>query len=309
LRSASLAAPRAPLDTGAVPIAEVNGIRLAYEERGSGEPVVLVSGIGMQLVAWPEALLARLAARGFRVIVLDNRDVGLSTKLDGAGVPRLKLLLARALLGLPVAAPYTLFDMAADVAGLLDVLGLERAHVVEVSLGGMVAQAMAIEHGHRLASLVSMMSHSGGRIFTGRLRATTKLLRPPPRSRAEAVEMQLDFFRTAGSTGFSRDDAALAERAGRAYDRCFHPQGFARQFAAALATGDMRPRLRLVQVPALVLHGSADPIFRPACGRETAQAIPGATFRLIDGWGHDLAEGAHALLVDAIAEHIRAHTS
>jgi pimeloyl-ACP methyl ester carboxylesterase len=292
-----------------VPIADVNGIRIAYEERGSGEPVVLVSGIGMQLVSWPEALLEQLAARGLRVIVFDNRDVGLSTKLDGAGVPRLKLLLARALVGLPIVAPYTLFDMAADVAGLLDVLGLERAHVVGCSLGGMVAQAMAIDHGHRLASLISVMSHSGGRLFTGRLRATTKLLRRPPRSRAEAVEAQLDFFRTAGSTGFHRDETALAERAGRAYDRSFYPLGFARQFAAALATGDMRPRLRRVQVPTLVLHGSADAIFRPACGRETARAIPGATFRLIDGWGHDLAEGAQPLLVDAIAGHVRAHAA
>jgi pimeloyl-ACP methyl ester carboxylesterase len=292
-----------------VPIADVNGIRLAYEERGSGAPVVLVSGIGMQLVSWPEGFLARLAAKGLRVIVFDNRDVGLSSKLDGAGVPRLQRLLVRALLGLPVAAPYTLFDMAADLAGLLDTLGLARAHVVGVSLGGMVAQATAIAHGDRLASLISMMSHSGGRILTGRLRATTKLLRRPPRSRAEAIEGQLDFFRTAGSTGFSRDDAALAERAGLAYDRCFHPQGFARQFAAALATGDMRPQLRRVRVPALVLHGSVDPIFRPACGRETARAIPGATFRLIEGWGHDLAEGAHDLLAEAIAGHVRAHAT
>ncbi len=289
-----------------MPFAEANGIRLAYEERGSGEPVVLISGIGMQLISWPEAFVERLAAKGLRVVVFDNRDVGLSTKLDGAGVPRLQRLLGRALFRLPVAAPYTLFDMASDVAGLLDTLGLERAHVVGVSLGGMVAQAMAIEHGHRIRSLVSMMSHPGGRIFTGKLRATTKLLRGPPRSRSQAIQWQLDFFRTAGSTGFSRDDTALAERASRAYDRCFHPQGFARQFAAVLATGDMRPRLRRVQVPTLVLHGSDDPIFRPACGRETARAIPGAAFRLIDGWGHDLAEGAHALLVDAIAGHVRA---
>ncbi len=289
-----------------MPIADVNGIRIAYEERGSGEPVVLISGIGMQLVAWPEGFLARLAARGLRVVVFDNRDVGLSTKLGAAGVPPIRRLLGRALLGLRVTAPYTLDDMAGDAAGLLDVLGLERAHVVGVSLGGMVAQAMAIGHGHRITSLVSMMSHPGGRVFTGRLRATKKLLRRPPRSGEEAVAGQLDFFRAAGSTGFFRDEAALAERAGLAYDRSFYPQGFARQFAAALATGDMRPRLRGVRVPTLVLHGSDDGIFRPACGRETARAIPGATFRLIDGWGHDLAEGAHALLVDAIAGHVRA---
>ena len=292
-----------------MPIADVNGIRLAYEERGSGEPLVLISGIGMQLVSWPEAWLSQLAARGHRVIVFDNRDVGLSTKLDHAGVPSLGPMLARALFRLPVTAAYTLFEMAADVAGLLDVLGLERAHIAGVSLGGMVAQAMAIEHGHRIKSLVSMMSHPGGRLFAGRLRATTKLLRPPPRSRAEAIEGQLDFFRTAGSTGFFRDDADLARRAGLAYDRSFHPQGFARQFAAVLATGDMRPRLGRVRVPTLVLHGSVDPIFRPSSGRETARAIRGATFRLIDGWGHDLAEGVLPLLVEAITGHIRSSQS
>jgi pimeloyl-ACP methyl ester carboxylesterase len=289
-----------------MPVARSNGIHLAYEERGSGEPLVLISGIGMQLVAWPEGLLSKLADRGLRVIVFDNRDVGLSTKLDQAGVPRVRLLLARALLGLSVVAPYTLFDMAADVAGLLDALGLEKAHVAGVSLGGMVAQAMAIQHGGRLKSLVSVMSHSGGHLFTGRLRATTKLLRPPPRSRAQAIQWQLDFFKVAGSTRFFRDDAALAERAGLAFDRSFHPQGFARQFAAALATGDMRGRLRGVRVPTLVLHGGVDPIFRPACGRETARTIPGARFRMIDGWGHDLAEGVHERVVEEIVGHVKA---
>ncbi len=291
-----------------MPIVDNNALRLAYEERGRGDPLVLLSGIGMQLVAWPEALLDKLAARGLRVIVLDNRDVGLSSKLDSAGVPPIRRLLARALLGLRVDAPYTLFDMAADVAGLLDALGLPRAHVAGASLGGMIAQAMAIAHGDRVKSLISVMSHSGGRLLTaGRPRATSMLLRRPPRSRAEAIEWQLGFFRVAGSTGFRRDDAALAERAGRAYDRCFHPPGFARQFAAALATGDLRPGLAGVRAPTLVLHGSADPIFLPARGRETARAIPGASFRLIEGWGHDLAEGVHDLLADAIAGHVRSH--
>jgi pimeloyl-ACP methyl ester carboxylesterase len=290
-----------------MPIVKSNGIELTYEERGTGEPLVLVSGIGMQLVSWPETLLDKLAGRGFRVIVFDNRDVGLSTKLEAAGVPRLKTMLARRLVGLPVQAPYTLFDMAADVAGLVSALDLPRVHVAGVSLGGMVAQAMAAAHGDRLKTLVSMMSQSGGRLFTGKPWVTTRLLRPPPRSRAEAVENQLDFFRAAGSTGFYRDEASLADRAGRAYDRCHYPAGFARQFAAVLATGDMRARLRSVKVPTLVLHGTSDGIFREACGRETADTIPGAVFRLIKGWGHDLAEGAEDVLVDAIATHTTPH--
>lgn len=287
-----------------MPSARSNGIDLVYEERGEGEPLVLIAGIGMQLVAWPDTLLDKLAARGFRVIVFDNRDVGLSTKLEAAGLPRIRSMLARRLIGLPVQAPYTLFDMAADVAGLLDALDIARAHVVGASLGGMVAQAMAAAHGDRLTSLVSMMSQSAGRIFfTGNPLVGMRLLRAPARSRAEAVTQQVDFFRAAGSTAFFRDEVALAERAGRAYDRCFYPVGFARQLAAVLATGDMRARLASVRVPTLVLHGTSDGIFREACGRETAAAIPGATFRLIKGWGHDLAEGATDLIVDAIVEH------
>ena len=191
-------------------LAKSNGLELAYEERGEGEPLVLVSGIGMQLVAWPEALLDKLAKRGFRVIVFDNRDVGLSTKLHSAGVPPVKGMLARRLIGLSVRAPYTLFDMAADVAGLLDALGLARAHVAGVSLGGMVVQAMAIAHGDRVTSLTSMMSTSGGKLITGKPAVTARLLRAPAKSRAEAILQQLDFFRAAGSSGFARNEVDLA---------------------------------------------------------------------------------------------------
>ena len=292
-----------------MPVARANGLDLFYEERGEGEPLVLVSGIGMQIVAWPDGLLDRLASKGLRVIVFDNRDVGLSTKLASAGVPPLRRMLLRTLMRRPVSAPYTLFDMAADVVGLLDALRLPAAHVLGVSLGGMVAQAMAIAHGVRMKTVSSLMSQSGGRLVTGRPSVMLKLLAPPPRSRAEAVARQLDFFRAAGSKGFFRDDGALAERAGRAYDRCVHPAGFARQFAAVLATGDMRSRLRQTQVPALVLHGTTDGIFDVACGRATADAIPGAAFEVIDGWGHDLAEGAWDRLVDLVTAHVKAGRS
>lgn len=292
-----------------MPVAKIaSGIELAYEERGVGEPMVLVAGIGMQLVAWPEGFLDLLAARGFRVIVFDHRDVGLSTKLDAAGVPRTGALIARSIAGLQVAAPYTLYDMADDVTGLFDSLGLTRAHLVGVSMGGMVAQAAAIAHGDRLASLVSMMSHPGRRLLSvGLPKATLKLLGRAPRTRAEAIEQHLDFFRTVGSTRFARDEVDLAARGGRAYDRCAYPQGFARHFAAILATGDLTPRLRRVEVPTLVLHGSVDPVIRAVAGRETAGAIPGAELHVIDGWGHDLAEGVWPQLVDAIASHAHAH--
>jgi pimeloyl-ACP methyl ester carboxylesterase len=289
-----------------MPIAHLPGLDIAYEEHGAGEPLVLISGIGMQLVGWPRLFLDLLVARGFRVIVLDNRDVGLSGKLDARGVPPVQRLLARALVGLPVTAPYTLYDMAGDVAGLLDVLGIARAHVAGVSLGGMVAQAMAIAHGDRMKSLVSIMSYPCGRVLTaGDLRVTWRLLRPPGRTRAENVKQLLAFFRAAGSTGYQRDEAALAERMGASFDRCFHPPGFARQFAATLATGDMGPRLRGVRVPTLVMHGRVDPIILAEHGLDTARAIPGAKMRIIDGWGHDMAEGVLPLLADAIAGHAK----
>jgi pimeloyl-ACP methyl ester carboxylesterase len=296
-----------------MPTVRANGIEIAYEERGEGEPLVLAAGIGMQLVAWPDAFLDRLAARGMRVIVFDHRDVGQSTKLREAGVPPVQRLLGRALLGLPVSAPYTLFDMADDVAGLLDALGIARAHLVGVSMGGMVAQAAVIRHGARWKSLVSMMSHPGGggaRLLTlSSPYAAMKLLGKVPRSREEAIARQVDFFRTVGSPGFRRDDAMVAESAARAYDRSFHPPGFARHFAAILATGDMRRELRGVRVPSLVLHGAADPLIRPSHGKDTASSIPGARLRIIDGWGHDLAVGAWDLLVSEIAGHVQANAA
>jgi pimeloyl-ACP methyl ester carboxylesterase len=288
-------------------ILEVGGTRIAYREIGEGEPLVLVSGIGMQLVAWPEGFLDRLAARGLRVVVFDNRDTGRSRRYDELGIPPVRTMLARRLFGLSIQAGYTLYDMARDVAHLLDALEIERAHVAGVSLGGMVVQALAIEHRARLKSLTSIMSYSGGRLLAGKPSATMRLLRKPPRTREQAIAWQIEFFRAVGSTKFRRDEAGLAERAGLQWDRGSYPPGFARQFAAVLATGDMRPRLRDVRVPALVLHGSVDPIFIPDCGRDTARALPNASFQLIDGWGHDLPDELWDPLADRIAKHVRAH--
>ncbi len=287
-----------------MPTARANGIEIFYEEHGKGEPLLLISGLGMQLVSWPEGLIERLVARGHRVIVFDNRDVGLSTKLDALGVPNMRRLVGRALLGRSLEVPYTIFDMAADAAAVLSDLGLERVNVVGTSMGGMIAQALAIAHESRVKRLVLMMTFCGSRRFPGRPRAVSKFLDRAPRTRDEAALRQLDFFRTAGSTAFGRNEIALMERSRRAWDRSANPAGFARQFAASLALGDLRPRLASVRAPTLVLHGSVDPIFRPICAADTARAIPGADLRVIEGWGHDLAEGAHDVLVEAISSHL-----
>jgi pimeloyl-ACP methyl ester carboxylesterase len=290
-----------------MPTARANGIELHYEVTGEGPPLVLIMGIGAQLVAWPEGLIALLADHGFQVIRFDNRDVGLSSKIDGAGrPPPMRPAIARAMLGLPISAPYTLVDMADDVAGLLDHLGMGDAHVAGVSLGGMIAQTLAIVHPSRLRTLTSIMSHTGDRLSgIGSPRAIQALLGPAPRSAAEAGERAVRFTRICGSTGFPIDEDDLRRRAARAYERCFYPRGFLRQFLAALATGSRTEALRFVRVPTLVMHGSDDTLLPPRGGRATARAIPGARFQLIEGMGHDLPRGAWPILADAIAEHAR----
>lgn len=283
-----------------------NGIEICWDERGEGPPLVLVMGIGAQMILWPEAFCDALAAQGFRVVRFDNRDVGRSTKLESAGVPAIGPTLASMLLGVPVRAPYALEDMAGDVAGLLDVIGIEHAHVVGVSMGGMIAQTMAITHPHRMRSLVSIMSTTGKRgVMISEPSALRALFRPPPRTREQAAERMRHFFRVVGSPGFERDEAELERQAMRAWDRGAYPRGVLRHLAAIAATGDRTPRLRFVRVPTLVLHGTEDPLIRPVGGELTASAIPGAKLRWIEGMGHDLPRGAWPLLVELIARHAR----
>jgi pimeloyl-ACP methyl ester carboxylesterase len=278
------------------------GVDIEYESIGSGEPLVLIMGIGSQLIMWPDELCRMFAERGFRVIRFDNRDVGLSTKLDGQRVGDLRRLMLRALLGRRVEAPYTLLDMADDVAGLLDGLGLESAHVAGVSLGGMVAQSMAIAHPHRVRTLTSIMSTAGRPHRLGSLRAMRTLLGPAPKNRDEAIARTERFYSVCGSTGFPRDWDRIRDVAGRAYDRCFYPVGFLRQFAAAAATGSRYEALRFVRIPTHVIHGSVDPLIVPAAGRDVARAVPGATLRIIEGMGHDLPAAIWPTLVGDVAE-------
>lgn len=273
------------------------------DERGEGEPLVLVMGVGAQLVLWDERFCDALAGRGFRVVRFDNRDCGLSTHLSAAGVPDVRRLMARWFLGLPVTAPYTIADMADDLAGLLDALALPSAHVVGLSMGGMIAQSLAIRHPGRVRSLTSIMSGPGDRLTSiGTPRAVAALLRPPARDRDEAARRTVEIFRVIGSPGYPLDEGRLADVGARSFDRSSDPAGMARQMAAMFASGSRRAALQAVRAPSLVIHGAADPLLRPAAGRATARAIPGARLLIIPGMGHDLPRPAWPQIIDAIAE-------
>ena len=290
--------------------ASCNGIEIEYETTGApgAEPVVLIMGLASQLIGWTEPFCEALAGRGHFVVRFDNRDVGLSTKLDGAEHDSVLDAMRNAAAGVPVKAPYLLRDMAADTAGLLDALGLERAHVVGASMGGMIAQTLAIELPERVASLVSIMSTTGAPGLPGpRPEALRVLLSAPPASREQAIAQALAAWRTIGSPGFPFDEARIRERAARSWDRCHHPAGVARQLVAITASGSRREALRGVRAPTLVIHGEDDPLVPLACGRDTAQAIPGARALFLPGMGHDLPVELYDTLVDAIARHAAAH--
>ena len=286
-----------------MPLARTNGIDLEYETFGhpSRPPLLLIMGLGAQMILWDEEFCAALVDRGYFVIRFDNRDIGLSTKLDASGIPDVMAAMTRALGGETVEAPYTLSDMAADTAGLLDALGIERAHVVGASLGGMIAQTLAIEYPRRVLSLTSIMSSTGNPDVTQpRPEALSALLGPLPTSRDEAVDSIIRFFRVVGSPGFPFDEQRVRERAALAFDRGFNPLGVARQLVATLASGSRTERLRSVRVPALVIHGKNDPLIPLAGGEDTAAALPRAELLVIDGMGHDMPPAVWRPIVDAI---------
>ncbi|MHA6765180.1 alpha/beta fold hydrolase [Streptacidiphilus sp. PAMC 29251] len=263
------------------------GIEVAYQRFGDRQapPVLLIMGIGTQLLGWPEGFCAELTARGLQVIRFDNRDSGLSSHFPDAPVPDLPAALAGDL----SSASYTLSDMAADAVGLLDALGLDSAHLVGASMGGAIAQTVAIEHPARVRSLTSMMSTTGdlavGQSKPGALAA---LVGTPPTNRQEVIEQMLRVVRALGSPGFPIDEDAVADRAGRSYDRAYDPLGIARQAVASLASGDRTELLGALRVPTLVVHGAADLMCDPSGGRATAAAVPGAGLTVFEGMGHDL---------------------
>jgi pimeloyl-ACP methyl ester carboxylesterase len=262
-------------------------IEVTYERFGDprAPPVLLVMGLGAQMLSWHEGFCAELVARGLHVIRFDNRDVGLSSHFPDARAPDV----AAARKGDVSSASYTVSDMAADTVGLLDALGLESAHIVGASMGGMIAQTIAIEYPGRIRSLTSIMSSTGSRsVGQAKPEALRAAAGPPPANRQEAIERSVGVFRVIGSPGFDTDEAERRERVGRAYDRAYDPLGVARQTVAILASGDRTARLRSIDVPTLVLHGAADPLCDVSGGRATAEAIRNAELVVFDGMGHDL---------------------
>lgn len=284
-----------------MPRAQANGIELEYEVIGSGEPVVLIMGIHAQMIHWPDEFCQMLADEGFQVIRFDNRDSGLSSRLESLGTPPIASLVARRILGRRVPVPYTLSDLALDVVGLLDALGIENAHVVGASMGGMVAQALAIEHPHRVRTLTSMLSSPGGRRYGfAKPSALRALFGQLPKTREEAIAAAFVFADACGSPAYPTNFPLIADIAGRAFDRGVCHEAAARQFAALVEAPCRVRQLRELRLPALVMHGSVDPLVQPWAGKATATAIPGATWRPIPGMGHDLPRGAWPLMVDSI---------
>jgi pimeloyl-ACP methyl ester carboxylesterase len=277
-----------------------NGVEIAYDTFGEqgDPPLLLVMGLGMQLIHWHPELCGLFARRAFHVIRFDNRDAGLSTK-TAAPAPKL----TRAFLGGRVNASYRLEDMADDAFGLLDGLEVDRAHVVGISMGGMIAQTMAIRRPERVLSLASIMSTTGER-RAGRpkLRVMGVLMRRAPRDRAAYIEYFVRMFRRIGSPGFPTDDEQVRALAAAGYDRCYHPAGVAHQLAAILASTDRTEQLRQLRVPSVVIHGTNDPLVPFRGGRATARAIPDSRLVAIPGMGHDLPRQVWPQVVDAVVE-------
>lgn len=285
-----------------------NGITIEYETHGdpANPPLLLIMGLGAQLTLWPIELVEALVARGFYVIRHDNRDIGLSEKFGHGGVPNFRRVALMRLFGLRAKLPYRLTDMADDAAGLLDALGIERAHIVGGSMGGMIAQLLAIHHPQRVRTLTSIFSTTGNpRLPRPRPEAMNALLdRAPANATLEQViPIGIRVARAIGSPAYPTPEERLRERIARDFARSFYPEGPARQIAAIMDDGDRRKRLRSVTAPTLVIHGTDDPLVPVEGGRDTAKAIPGAKLHEIPGMGHDLP----LELVDEIADAIAAH--
>lgn len=295
-----------------MPQVSANGIALEYEDYGdkSAPPLLLVMGLGAQLTLWPIELVEALVSRGFRVIRYDNRDIGLSHKMEGARAPGMVRHILMKRFGLNPRVPYTLADMAKDGVGLLDALGIGKAHVVGASMGGMIAQHIAFTHPERVLSLTSIMSTTGNPKLPPAQKQALDVLTRRPASMAETVliEHGVKIGRTIGSPGYPTDEARLRANVTRDFRRSFYPAGMPRQLAAIIADGCRRQRLAGVRAPTLVIHGEGDPLVPVEGGRDTAAHIPGARLKTIPGMGHDLPLALVDEIADAIAEHARSTT-
>ncbi|MES2317133.1 MAG: alpha/beta hydrolase [Pseudomonadota bacterium] len=291
-----------------MPILKSNGINIAYETAGDpkGVPLLLIMGLGMQLIAWPDDMVDGLVELGFYVLRFDNRDAGLSSKFDHAGKPNLPLAFLKSLVRWPLKPAYTLDDMADDAIGVMRALGVARAHVVGASMGGMIAQVFAAKYPDRVLSLTSIMSSSGRRALPGPTRAArTALLKRPanPNDFDSLVAHLANTFRVIGSPAYPTPEKQLRERVARAIKRNVSTAGVARQMVAIAASGDRSKLLKTITAPTLVIHGAADPLVPLACGEDTARQVPGARIEIIEGMGHDLP----AQLIERLLALIDAH--
>lgn len=289
-------------------IVKVNDIEIVYDSFGryTDPPILLIMGLSMQMIGWDEPFCVELARKGYWVIRFDNRDVGLSTKFDEAGIPDLMSLMLKFQQGETIEASYTLTDMAADAIGLLDALKIKAAHVVGVSMGGMIGQTIAISYPGRVKTLTSIMSST----FNPDLpqpepEVLSVLITPPPSGRAEYIEHALETWRILNGPKYSLDEDLTRKRAGRAFDRSYYPVGTARQMTAILASGCRKEALKKVKTPTLVIHGDVDPLVPIEGGKETASSIPGAKFLVIEGMGHNIPEEVAPRIIKAITAHAK----
>ena len=290
-------------------LANANGIEICYDIFGhaDGEPLVLIMGLSAQMVLWDDEFCQQLATRGFRVIRFDNRDIGQSTKMSGGKRITAMDILKLRFFGILPSATYTLRDMANDTTGLMDALGIRSAHIVGASMGGAIAQVIAIHSPERVRSLTSIMSTTGNlKLPQPKREAMTLLMAPPPKTKDEYIALFARNWKILRQGSFPQDEAKDRDRAERCYARGLNPAGVGRQFRAILASGARNKALAGVKVPSLVIHGTVDPLVRPEAGRDTANAIPGAKLVMVEGMGHALPIPMWPQVIGAIAEHAHA---
>ena len=290
---------------------KANGIEIEYETAGDkADPaLLLVMGLGAQLTVWPDSFFEGLARQGFYVVRFDNRDTGLSTDFGSAGVPDMVAVLQKAMKGERIEAPYLLKDMAADAIGLLDGLGIGRAHMVGASMGGMIVQILAAQYPERTASMVSIMSTSGRRgLPQGKPEALAMLsAQPEGPAREQLVAHGLKLRRAIAGSGYPIPEAELRRFVEKNLDRRWYPEGAARQYLSVLASGDRVEMLKTVKVPTLVLHGEDDPLLPVDCGRDVAALVPGAEIQTYPGWGHDFPGGMIPTVIERISKFCKEH--
>ena len=292
-----------------MPHVTANGITIEYDARGTPDDpaLLLIMGYSQQMTAWPDPFCNMIAEQGFRVIRFDNRDTGFTQKFEDFGVPDFPTMLGKAAQGQPVEAPYTLEDMADDAAGLLEALGIDGAHIVGASMGGMIAQLFALRHPGKTLTLTSIMSSSNRPGLNQMTPAAAEALfaRPASMDREGLAEHSVKTSKVIGSPGYPQDPERLKAFARMLYDRMYYPQGIPRQYAAILATPPRWERLGEITAPTLVIHGADDPLIPVDNGEDTAKLIPGATLEIIDGMGHNLPPELYGQLVGLMSDHAR----